>query len=199
MYSILLVMSECFSWCQSVLLVLTECASRDVTYSLLWCHRVLPVISQWVSCDVTGCFSLSVFKYPSKSWMRLRSGDCGGHSRTVRTPWSSLFFSSCVKASKGVLAHYPAAGWIPGRFNAQAYLGWSLPSSGASHGQVKRFFPGCAATVPKRGNITNMSTKHGIILQHALCLTHLAAPVLALAQLVKFNNWPTSFYSFEYY
>ena len=67
---------------------------------------------QRASCDVTESLAFSVFKCPHKCSMGLRSGDCGGKSMTVRTPWSSLVFSSSCKALRCVWGHYPAAVWL---------------------------------------------------------------------------------------
>ena len=52
--------------------------------------------------DVTVCSAFSVLKCPHKCWRGLRSGECGGQSMAVRTSWSSLVFSGCVKALRCV-------------------------------------------------------------------------------------------------
>lgn len=49
-------------------------------------------LMMFASCDVTGCFAFSVFKCPLKCLLELRSGDSGGKSMIVGTPWSSLIF-----------------------------------------------------------------------------------------------------------
>ena len=61
------------------------------------------------SCDITKCLAFSVFKCICNCSVGLRSGVCRGRSMTVRTPWSPLVFSGCVKALRRVWANYPAA------------------------------------------------------------------------------------------
>ena len=98
-------------WQHALELILTPEVQCKTYWLVLSRHNLS--MSHKASCNVMECLVLSVSKCPLKCSVGMRSGDCGGKSMTVRTPWPCLVFKwFWLSKVQGVFVHYPAAVWI---------------------------------------------------------------------------------------